>query len=269
MIFISAESEHCDKGFRTDDEFTAASSDPELRPGDLITLLSVPCEQCADDLGFVIRQSNQLYPASKSYGAAITSTPRFQAWISADNADFIFVEGQFDSNFGRISPLSPFCTSLAQRFEDATEGVALTFFCGQHVASSDRLRGRRGLIRSLLRQLLHAWPKASVHANTSGDFSDEATLLMQDFCSLFQLLLSQVPDLPICCIIDDLAQFEQYCWDEDYFSLLHMFASLVEQEPSIRFKVLITSSGRSKRLQEQIPEDRCVRVTERDLVTRN
>ena len=79
-----------------------------------------------------------------------------------------------------------FCASLAQEFEDAQEGVALSFFFWQRVTSSDRLWGPRGLIRCLLRQLLHAWSQAFVHANTLRDFGDEALLLKQEPCSLFQ-----------------------------------------------------------------------------------
>ncbi|KAL2071791.1 hypothetical protein VTL71DRAFT_13026 [Oculimacula yallundae] len=257
-----------DETFRTETECTKAGSLQNIHPEDLIAMLDVPPEQCARDLNFVIRQSSQFCSTSKSYGAAITSNPRFQAWVNADDADLIFVEGQFDSRCGRTSPVSSFCASLPQEIEDTKVGVVLSFFCGQHVASNDRLRGPRGLIRSLLWQLLNVWPQSSVRANISGPFDDEASISMEDLCFLFQMLLKQVPYLAVFCIIDDMPQFERQCWDKDYFIFLRLLGNLLGEEPGIRFKVLITSSGKSRRLQEQLPDDRCIRVLERDMVSR-
>jgi len=53
----------------------------------------------------------------------------------------------------------------------------------------------------------------------------------------------------VFCIIDNLAQFEKDRWDEDYWHFLHMLGTLiVGQESGTRFKVLIVSSTKSKRL---------------------
>jgi hypothetical protein len=88
----------------------------------------------------------------------------------------------------------------------------------------------------------------------------------EDLCQILELLLGQVlMQTTIFCIIDDLGQFEKERWDEDYWRLLRMLGTLVVgQESGIKFKVLVTSSTKSKRLQEQIPEDLCIQVTERD-----
>jgi hypothetical protein len=85
---------------------------------------------------------------------------------------------------------------------------------------------------------------------------------------MFEVLLKQVPrSSTVFCIADDLAQFEREKWDEDYWYFLRMLGSLVmDQESDVRIKVLMTTSTKSKRLQDQIPEELRIQVTERDRV---
>jgi hypothetical protein len=237
-------------------------------PEQLITLLYVPLEQEVRDLDFVLRQSQEFDSTSKSYGAMVISSSRFQGWLLASGADLIYVEGHLDSSrFGKTSPISYFCANLAQLFRDSATSITLHFFCGQHVASNDDLQGPRGLIRSLLSQLLQIWPNALLHGvDLAGLNGNHESIPIEDLCQIFELLLRQVPiHTTVFCIIDDLAQFEKDRWDEDYWHFLRMLGTLiVGQESGIRFKVLITSSTKSKRLQEQVPEDLRIQVTERD-----
>jgi hypothetical protein len=145
--------------------------------------------------------------------------------------------------------------------------ITLHFFCSQHVASNDDLQGPRGLIRSLLSQLLHIWPTAPLHeVDLAGFNSNHEFISMEDLCQLFELLLSQLTmHTTVFCIIDNLAQFEKDRWDEDYWHFLRVLGTLiVGQESGTRFKVLITSSTKSKRLQEHVPEELRIQVTERD-----
>ena len=237
-------------------------------PEQLINLLYVPVEQEVCDLDFVLRQSKEFDSTSKSYGAMVISSPRFQRWVAASGTDLIYVEGHFDSSrFGKTSPISYFCANLAQLFRDSAKSITLHFFCGQHMASNDHLQGPRGLVRSLLSQILQNWPSAPLNGVDLSGFNDNhAAIPMEDLCQIFELLLRQVPThSTVFCIIDDLAQFEKDRWEDDYWHFLRMLGTLiVGQESGIRFKVLITSSTKSKRLQEHVPEELHIQVTDRD-----
>ncbi|KAN0091876.1 hypothetical protein V8E51_017723 [Hyaloscypha variabilis] len=237
-------------------------------PEQLLTLLNVPLEQEAFDLEFVLRQSKEFDLTSKPYGATVMSSPRFQQWIAASETDLIYVEGHLDpSRLGKTSPISYFCANLALLLRDSPTSITLHFFCGQHVASNDDLQGPRGLIRSLLSQLLQLWSNAPLDGIDLEHFNGNHELIStEDLCQILELLLGQVPtQTTIFCIIDDLGQFEKDRWDEDYWHFLRMLGTLVVgQESGIKFKALVTSSTKSKQLQEQIPEDLRIQVTERD-----
>lgn len=242
-------------------------------PEELLYLLHVPLEHEVADLEFVLRQSKEFDAMSKSYGAIVMSNPRFQQWVVASETDLVYVEGHLDSSsFGKTSPVSYFCANLALLFRDSATSITLHFFCGQHMASNDDMQGPRGLIRSLLSQLLQISPSASLNGVDLTCFNDDHEIIsMADLCQMFELLLRQLPvQSTVFCIIDDLSRFEKDCWDEDYWHFLRMLGTLIiGQESGIRFKVLITSSTKSKRLQGHIPEELHVHVTERDRIMRH
>jgi len=242
-------------------------------PVQLISLLEVPLEQEVCDLDFVLRQSKAFDTTSKAYGAIVISNPRFQRWMAATESDLIHVDGHLDpSRFGKTSPISYFCANLARLLEDSPTSITLHFFCGQHVASNDGLQGPRGLIRSLLAQLLRAWPAPILHGvDLAGFTGQHASIPIEDLCQIFELLLRQIPiHCTIFCIIDDFAQFEKERWDDEYWHVLRMLGTLiVGQEFGIRFLVLITSSTKSKRLQEHVPGDLRIQVTDRDQLMGN
>lgn len=237
-------------------------------PDELLILLRVPLEQPICDLDFVLRQSKEFDLTSKSYGALVMASPRFQQWVAASETDLIYVEGHLDpSKFGKTSPISYFCANLALLFANSAMSITLHSFCSQHVACNDDLQGPRGLIRGLLSQLLHIWPNAPLHGIDLPGFNGNHEFIpMEDLCQLFEVLLSQLPiHTTVFCIIDDLVQFEKERWDDDYWHFLRILGTLMAgQQCGIRFKVLITSSTKSKRLQENVPEDMRIQVTERD-----
>jgi hypothetical protein len=180
----------------------------------------------------------------------------------------IYVEGRLEpSVYGKTSPVSYFCANLARLFRDSAMCITLPFFCGQHIASNDDLQGPRGLVRSLLSQLLQFLPNTPQGIDIAGFIGNHKSIPTEDLCQMFKLLVSQLSmHSTLFRIIDDLAQFEKDRWDEDYWHFLRMLDSalIVGHKSDIRFKVLITSSTKSKRLQEYFPEELRIQVTEGD-----
>jgi len=87
--------------------------------------------------------------------ARILTNPRFLRWMTVGKADLIHIAGYLDStNFGRTSPVSYICADIVLLFRDQPDTMTLHFFCGQHVASYDGLRGQKILMRSILAQFL-------------------------------------------------------------------------------------------------------------------
>ena len=232
----------------------------------LLEILDINRGQEVVDLSMILRQSAEFDTASKSLLATILANPRFQRWITAGSADLIYVEGHLDStNFGRTSPVSYICANLVLLFRDQPDTMTLHFFCGQHVASNDGLRGPKGLLRSILAQFLETWPEVPLDNIDLSDFQDNHELTPIDvFCRIFDQVVIQAPiHATICCIIDDLSQFEKSHWTEDYSTLLHLLDHLVNFEGSgPKVKVFVTSPTRSRWLREAVQEEP-IELTER------
>jgi hypothetical protein len=241
------------------------ASSPE-GPINLLDILDINRGQECHDLSMILRQSAEFDTASKSLLTTMVANPRFQRWITASGADLIYVEGHLDSaNFGRTSPVSYICANLVLLFKDQPDTITLHFFCGQHVASYDSLQGPKGLMRSILAQFLETLPNIPLDNVDLTDFQDNYELTPMDvFCRIFDQVVGQVPMYAtICCIIDDLTQFEKNHWAEDYSSLLCMLSRLIEYERSSpNVKVLVTSPTRSRWLR-QVVQDQPIELTER------
>lgn len=158
------------------------------------------------------------------------------------------------SMFNKTSPISCFCANLVQVLRGVDHLAALHFFCSQHVASNDGLRGPQGLVRSLISQLA----KVVLGAGQS-DPAEVATLTnldtttsMDRLCNAFQLLLEQLPlHTAVFCVIDDVSRFEKDEWYADYVVLMDMLSSAVSWQ-GIMFKLLFTSPTKSRWLQGKV-----------------
>jgi len=224
----------------------------------LLDILDINRGQEAYDLSMILRQSAEFDTASKSLLTTMLANQRFKRWITTGQADLIYVEGHLDSaNFGRTSPISYICANLVLLFRDRPDTMMLHFFCGQHVASYDGLQGPKGLMRSILAQFLETWPDVPLDNVDLTDFQNNHELIPIDvLCRTFDQMVRQVPmHATICCIIDDLTQFEKSHWTEDYSTLLQMLDHLTKYEGSgPKVKILVTSPTRSRwlrKLQEQ------------------
>lgn len=178
----------------------------------------------------------------------------------------LFVEGRLDSSrFGRTSPISYVCANLMRAFIPRDDVTTLHFFCGQHTASNDPLRGPKGMIRSLLAQLLHRWPKVSVRGVHLHGFDGEPdSVHFEDLCDVFRLALSQVPTYnSVLCMIDDISRFENEAWANDYLYLMDLLHNVIMgQGVNVRFKLLLTSPTRSRRLHTQVLAAQCIELRE-------
>jgi hypothetical protein len=148
---------------------------------------------------------------------------------------------------------------LVQVFREVIATLGLHFFCGQHVASIDDLKGPRGLIRSLLAQLVLAilqnQPDGPLDAVNLTNFSwNYESIPTEDFCQAFRLLLRQIPaHVTVLCLIDDITRFERDSWSEDYASLMNMLNGVIsDQGIGAKFKVLMTSPTKSRWLQDKL-----------------
>jgi hypothetical protein len=186
----------------------------------------------------------------------------FKRWFNSQRSALL-VNGSFDSGaWNKISPLSVFCATFATSLVGMERGIVLHFFCGQHLTPDDDLRGPRGLIRSLIAQLLlypsTFYPNANfiVRQNVYQACSNHDIAAL---CYAFELLVMQYPlDTSIFCIIDNVSAFEttDNGWDAKLRCVLDTIKLLTKPSylgPAV--KVLITSPSKCIMATRTLPAD--------------
>jgi len=245
--------------------YSPSATSPESAVGaenklaNLQLILGVDDKHSSKDINYIRRQSQEFDTKSKSATAAIFLNKNFQRWTVNPTSDLIYLDGRPERTYNKTSPISYFCAQLASRYKEGPyTTITLFFFCGQHVRSDDALAGPRGVMRSLISQVLRARPKFDLEGLdlTSLDGTHNS-IPFGDLCHLFQLLVGQLPpSYTVYCIIDDINRLERDQWNRDYRALINMLYAMVGDSGPLCFKVVITSPARSKWLGEVSSEQR-------------
>ena len=236
---------------RSSEASTTASTAPSTNLSTLQWILDVDRGHGSRDLDYIRRQEQEFDTRSKSAVAEIFLNPNFHRWMTIDASDLLYIEGRFERESGKTTPISYFCAELVQKLKSQPRMTTsiLHFFCGQHVAFNDPLRGPRGLMRSLITQCLRIWPTVSLAELDLSSFSGKHdSIPMQDLCSLFQIIVGQMrPQSTVICIVDDILRLEKDEWASEYWMLMGMLEQMVEGSGAgLLFKVMMTSPGASK-----------------------
>src|SRR3569833_1407432 len=229
----------------------------------MLNILRVPGGQEDYDLASILQQSRRFEAKALSQASIVLQMEQFRRWISHDTgSDLLLVEGHLDSSsFGKTSPLSHFCANIAKLFREAipTTMLPLHFFCSQHVAANDELKGPSGLIRSLLAQLARAMllhsnrlcdlPDLSGLATLSGGTDPDPLHMTTDgLCHDFLELVRQLPPhMTVVVILDDIARFERAEWLAEYWELITIMDAVIsDRKVAAQVKVLMTCPTKSK-----------------------
>lgn len=215
------------------------------------------------DLEYVTRQGPTFNAKAQIQAQALTNSAKFQRWLSSKRSDLRLVDGNADpADPSRISPLSVVCATLAlSLLKSTSKPLLLHFFCGQHTAMTDPLGGPKGLMRSLLTQLLYSGRRFNI------DFIDSRTYResleahsLQHLCDSFGKLIEQLPlDTNVFCIIDGVSLYETGSWLDEMGYVFETINSITLDE-RLRpvFKVLLTSAHTSRCLKRRVAQSQCL-----------
>jgi hypothetical protein len=218
----------------------------------LLQELRVPLLQIPDDLTFVLKQGLGTETTAQSHAAIILKIPKFRQWLFKPQPGLLHIDANMDES-SKTGQMSYFCALLLQVLRSTGPNIILHFFCGQHVAVNDALRGPTGLMRSFLTQLstaiLQRTPPDQVAATPGPKLLiDRSVPRIQDFCRVFRQLLRQVPShITIFCLLDGISWFERNIWAGDYAAIMDtLYEIIADRELGYRFKVLMTSPTKSQ-----------------------
>ena len=204
-----------------------------------------------------ILASQELLPREhKDQADTIVSNHVFRPWITAPTSMPLLIHGNFDGTH-YVSALSYFCTTLLRTLQTTGQYTTLVFFCGRHIDPQDTQSGGRGMIRSLLAQLLQQ------HQFNTRDLADDNNMALVEsgnidqLTTLFRSLTQQLDGVTLFCIIDGIKYYERDIFLEDMSLVLAALLDIAEDERSRNvFKLLITSPSPTHFVRRSVLQDK-------------
>ncbi|CAK7212185.1 hypothetical protein SCUCBS95973_001356 [Sporothrix curviconia] len=228
-----------------------------LQPEALMDILRVPFRMVNDDLTKAFQHGSDFSRQAHEQAQSLFLEPMFRDWMGSRNSEFLLVDGNDSSATRRIvSPMSHLCAQMSGAVETMHgrgNVVLLHFWCSMHVDRETTARGPRGMVRTLLAQLVAViliWNHEAVFdfGHVDGERAFLAAMEDGSLSALhyaFTRLLKMVPrDMPIYCIIDNVAVFEDERFRADLVGVVHMLQDIVSVNRHC-FKVLLTCPFRN------------------------
>ena len=140
-------------------------------------------------------------------------SPQLHQWIAETESSALFLNSNAPRNQRPGSFVSAKLVDSIQTMGTKAQGhassvFALSFFCGEHMRSNDPDVGVDGMMRSLICQLLLAYPDFGSHIVDRIRNANYST--MDDLCKIFYLLAIQLPPhVMVFCIIDAVTFYEE------------------------------------------------------------
>jgi hypothetical protein len=200
---------------------------------------------------------------------AIMQCPKLHEWITKPTSCVLFINGNHRGS-ARQQPTSVVCAKLVDSIWHSAVGsrrsyaattFTLTFFCSEHRRPDDYDYGMNGMMRSLVAQLLLAYPASDLRIvsrleNLQGDD-------IQDLCTMFETLITKLPPTAVVfCIIDSITLHEENkeLLDEAEY-VVQALVDIVERTSATTkryggcaFKLLLMSPRNSRVLYKGMPD---------------
>lgn len=232
---------------------------------ELFILLNIPDPmKPTTDLHQVIKGSYTQDKTALGRATWLLNMDRFKNWadIKIYASDLILVNGHLSGlTRGKISPLSVLAATLASLPLSSPQTLILSHFCGLHTNPRDPMAGPRGMLRSLVAQLLLI--QRAEHAFTTINLDE--TLVHQvlnhdlaGLCEVFRALLMQVhPETTVYCVLDNISEFEasHFGWEYEMSDVVYFLQTMMMPgQPRFgpRLKFLLTAANRSIKVYRQL-----------------
>ena len=215
----------------------------------------------SQDLDVMTRSAQSCDVRSQGAMHWVLQSARFKFWLQSQLPDVLAVNGNLEDGMARYSSTTLLCGMLIRSLREQEATHVLHFFCGAHNSRHDSSSGPRGLIHSLIAQLLSIqqfdvgflrfgqWEEG-IKANNIGAY-----------CRLFSRLVEQLPSSVVFCIIDGVSLLETEDWIEDLQLVLQtLLTTAADEQLNMRIKLLTTSTSRSRCLDHMLSESNKLHV---------
>ena len=192
---------------------------------------------------------------------AAMQSPKLQRWITETTSSALFLNfnaprNQKSMSFIAAKLADSIQTSALENQHRIRPVLVLSFFCSSHSRSEDSEFGVGSMMRSLIGQLLLAYPGFSLHVVRRIKAAN--LLSIADLCEIFYLLIGQLPQHRVVfCILDSVTVFEdnKTLREESQIAMRELMEVVRwTAEYGCCFKLLLTSPGNSRVLYRHLME---------------
>lgn len=182
----------------------------------------------------------------------VSVSSKFRDWLGEENtSSALLVQGHLDTA-ELHSPMSRFCAEILTQNSNREKVVILSHFCAMHTEKADPFSYGKGLVRSLIGQLLHLAQYTFDLSFLNEKFMDDVVRgSIAALCRLFTLLFYQLPpDFIVFCIIDSISFYETRLHSAITGKAINSLMRLVKKSRSQKnegpiVKVLVTDTNQS------------------------
>ncbi|KAK6340045.1 hypothetical protein TWF730_001820 [Orbilia blumenaviensis] len=189
-------------------------------------------------------------------------SPKLQRWITETTSSALFLNFNAPPNQNSTSFIaakladSIQASALKDQHYNISPVLVLSFFCGSHTSPDDFDFGVGGMMRSLISQLLLAYPGFGLHVVRQIQAANLVSI--SDLCKIFYLLIGQLPrHRMVFCILDSVTFFEENkSLREESEIVMRELMEVVRWtvEYGCCFKLLLTSPWKSRVLYRHLIE---------------
>ncbi|KAK3319533.1 hypothetical protein B0T19DRAFT_487870 [Cercophora scortea] len=220
--------------------FSLPPSPPRYSRQQLQALLGIDTAQLPAILTVVTSTSMRNDFSASGVTSKLLQIRRFRTWLQSDTSDMLLLRSLHDH--GPVTPLSNFCAGLLTSLQGLGPAITLHYFCSVMRPNKTSTGGpggvRNHLVRSLMAQLLGAWP-----AEQSFPLElDVSQITNCEFPAVWQLFIAGMLALTgatVFCIIDGSVRYPD---EEEVKIVIEGLIWLQQRLPAtIKLKVLLTS----------------------------
>ncbi|KAG9188829.1 hypothetical protein G6011_07534 [Alternaria panax] len=209
-----------------------------------------------------LRCAYQLPKPAQDRIIAIIRHQKVISWLGDIKSSVLFLNGHYNSPRAMAqSPTSFFCAKLATAIQSSSEvleepslhpsvkTIAISFFCAEHLDSKDPSQGARGIVRSLIAQLLVCY--SSFDTRLIKQLLESDLDHLKSLCATLKIIIGQLPEeVVLTCAIDAITMHEDSevrCKKVEF--VLDTLIGIAESDDGRNcvFKLLVTSPRVSRR----------------------
>ena len=236
-------------------------------PRKLLDILQVDEQGAARDEARCIRSRHTMEPALLDRVIWVLQSAQLRTWIGrSTRSSELLIHGNRHM-IGVESPTSLLCAHLSNMLAPNRHAVVVSYLCGMHSRYQTWRHDAKGMLVSLIGQLLGQRKAKGFRFCLSGikkrSIARHGEDNLQGLCDVFSTLVDQLPEeMVLFCLIDGISSYESLERKDDTLRVFEMLQDLTVRQTKVLVKVLLTAPNKTRYIHQYIEPSDVVLVPE-------